>query len=79
MVLHINIFSSRLTFSVFCKNNTGFIVYVKYIGTYKVCNSQFIKRLPDSYTFMGRVFQGNILNFGSGGKDNALFFTLLED
>lgn len=71
--------SSCLTLSIFCKNSTGFIVSIKYIGTYKVYSSQFVNKLPNPHTFMGCITQDNILNFASGDRDNALLFTSLED
>lgn len=79
MVLYINMLGSRLTFSIFCKNNTGFIVSVKYAGIYKVWNPQFVEELPDPHIFIYCVLQGNVLSFCVKNRDSALFFAAPGD
>ena len=70
---------SRLTFGVFCEDNTDFVISVKYLGTYRVCNPQLVEESPNPHTFTSRVPQGNVLGFGGRGRDGPLLFTAPGD
>lgn len=78
-MLHIDVLGSCLTFGIFYEDNIGFVVFMKYVGIYRVCNPQFVKKSLDPHTFTGRVPQSNVFGFGGGGGNGALLFAAPGD
>lgn len=79
MILYIDIFSFCLTFDIFYKNNTGFVISIKHIGIYKVYNPQLVKKLPNPHTFVGHICYNNIFGFNNEGKNGTLLFAIPKD
>lgn len=76
MMLHINMFCLRLTFSIFCEDNARLVVSKDGTGTNKFCYLQLIQELSDPYVLICCIFQSNVFGFGSRGWNTILFFNI---
>lgn len=72
-------FNSYLTLNIFGKNNTDFIIFVKYVSIQRVCNFQFVKKLSYLHIFMGCILYYNRFKYNNGSRDDMLFFTIPRD